>query len=84
MSHSSKNYSTDGGDKLVIGGTLEIADGATVTGLETAATAYTDTKARNAIKTKTEIAALVSPTEDYADITEATAAIKAIIDALKA
>lgn len=46
--------------------------------------AYTDTKARDAIKTKTQVAALVSPTSDYADLTAATAAIKSIIDALKA
>ncbi|MGV6875920.1 hypothetical protein ACUSIJ_24950 [Pseudochelatococcus sp. B33] len=84
MSYSSKNYSTDGGDKLVIGGALEIAEGATVTGLVTAATEYTDTKARDAIKTKAEVDALESPAEDYADLTEATAAIKAVIDALKA
>lgn len=38
----------------------------------------------NAGKTKTQIAALVSPAADYADMTEATAAIKSIIDALKA
>jgi hypothetical protein len=29
-----KNYTTDGGDKLVIGGTLEVLDTATVTGLQ--------------------------------------------------
>jgi hypothetical protein len=45
---------------------------------------YTDTSARNAIKTKTQVAALVSPVSDYADLTAATAAIKSIIDALKA
>lgn len=33
MAYMGKNYSTDGGDKLVIGGTLEVGDGATVTGL---------------------------------------------------
>lgn len=45
MSHICKNYTTDGGDKTVIGGTLEIKEGATVTGLSadplTAATADT-------------------------------------------
>ena len=30
-----KNYATEGGDRLVIGGTLEILDTATVTGLQT-------------------------------------------------
>ena len=29
------NYATDGGDRLVIGGTLEVLDTATVTGLQT-------------------------------------------------
>ena len=29
-----KNYSTDGGDKLVIGGELEIKSGAKITGLQ--------------------------------------------------
>jgi hypothetical protein len=40
MAHTSKNYMTDGGNKTVIGGTLEVLEGATVTGLtETAAAA---------------------------------------------
>ena len=29
-----KNYLTDGGDRLVVGGTLEVLDTATVTGLQ--------------------------------------------------
>lgn len=33
MSYSAKNYTEQGGDKTVIGGTLEIKEGATVTGL---------------------------------------------------
>lgn len=33
MSQMTKNYGTNGGDKLVIGGTLEIKAGAVVTGL---------------------------------------------------
>ena len=36
MAYTTKNYTTSGGDKLVIGGTLEIADGASVTGITTA------------------------------------------------
>ncbi len=31
--HNCKNYSTQGGDKLVISGALEVLDGATVTGI---------------------------------------------------
>ena len=44
----------------------------------------TSTEVGNALKAKPQIAALVSPTADYADMTAATAAIKSIIDALKA
>ena len=34
MTRNCKNYLTDGGDRLVIGGTLEVLDTATVTGLQ--------------------------------------------------
>ena len=37
VTRSCKNYATDGGDRLVIGGTLEIREGASVTGLPSAA-----------------------------------------------
>lgn len=33
MAHMPLNYSTDGGNKLHIGGTFEVGEGATVTGL---------------------------------------------------
>ena len=33
MAYAGKNYSTDGGDKLHIGGTLEVAEDATVIGI---------------------------------------------------
>lgn len=33
MSYNTKNYTEQGGEKTVIGGTLEIRDGATVVGL---------------------------------------------------
>lgn len=36
MSYNGKNYAEQGGDKWVIGGTLEIKEGATVTGLPAA------------------------------------------------
>lgn len=36
MSYSGKNYAEQGGDKWVIGGTLEIREGASVTGLPAA------------------------------------------------
>ena len=37
MEYNAKNYKTQGGDRLVIGGTLEIKEGASVTGLPAAA-----------------------------------------------
>ena len=37
VTRNCKNYLTDGGDRLVIGGTLEIREGASVTGLPSAA-----------------------------------------------
>ncbi len=33
MSYNTKNYTEQGGNKTVIGGTLEIKEGATITGL---------------------------------------------------
>ena len=36
MSYNGKNYMEQGGDKWVIGGTLEIKEGASVTGLPAA------------------------------------------------
>jgi len=35
MTRNCKNYATDGGNRLVIGGALEVLDTATVTGLQT-------------------------------------------------
>jgi len=37
MEYNAKNYLAQGGDRLVIGGTLEIQEGASVTGLPSAA-----------------------------------------------
>ena len=37
MSYNAKNYTEQGGDKTVIGGTLEIKEGASVTGLTSTA-----------------------------------------------
>ena len=37
VTRNCKNYATDGGDRLVIGGTLEIQEGASVMGLPSAA-----------------------------------------------
>jgi len=37
MAYNVKNYTEQGGEKTVIGGTLEIKEGASITGLPTAA-----------------------------------------------
>ena len=51
MSYITKNYSTDGGDTLVIGGTLKVEAGATVEGLEGGggATAWADITGKPAV-----------------------------------
>ena len=41
MSYNTKNYTEQGGEKTVIGGSLEIKDGATVTGITGVTTAAT-------------------------------------------
>lgn len=84
MSYSANVYKPDA-DTLVIGagGKLKV-DGGAVEGIVTAASEYTDAKARDAIKTKAQIAALVSPGADYANLAAVTAAIKSLVDALKA
>ena len=52
MSYTTKNYTTDGGDKTVIGGTLDIKEGAILLGLPQAA--------NQADSTATTIAGLVT------------------------
>jgi len=54
MGYTTKNYSTDGGDKFVIGGTLEITEGASVTGITTATIVdnLTSTDATKALSAK--------------------------------
>ena len=56
MSHVCKNYTTDGGNKTVIGGTLVIEDGATVGGL----TGTFTPAANQAASTAADVAALVT------------------------
>ncbi len=56
MSYNTKNYTEQGGDKTVIGGALEIKEGATVTGLPSSFTPL-----ENQIKSTAEdITSLVS------------------------
>lgn len=54
MSYNTKNYTEQGGEKTVIGGTLEIAAGASVTGMTTATIvdALTSTDATKALSAK--------------------------------
>ena len=52
MSYNAKNYTEQGGEKTVIGGTLEIKEGASVTGLPIAE--------NQADSTATDIAGLVT------------------------
>lgn len=52
MSYNTKNYMEQGGEKLVIGGTLEILPGASVTGLPVAE--------NQADSTATDVAGLVT------------------------
>ncbi len=58
MSYSTKNYTEQGGEKTVIGGTLEIKGGASVTGLPSpqisAATETTLGSVKAAAKTETD------------------------------
>lgn len=53
----SDNYSTDGGDELVIGGTLTVEEGATVTGLTGQTTFCSDAE----VKAGTNTTKVVSP-----------------------
>ena len=67
MSYNTKNYTEQGGEKTVIGGTLEIKDGAVVTGLpildnqaaSTAATVEDLVTDFNALLTKLKTAGLM-------------------------
>lgn len=53
MSYNTKNYTEQGGEKTVIGGTLEVKDGATVTGI-TGVTAAATASAIGGIKAATK------------------------------
>lgn len=57
MSYNGKNYAEQGGDKWVIGGTLEIKEGASVTGLPAAEVPQA---ANQVDSVATEVAALVT------------------------
>jgi hypothetical protein len=62
VTHNCKNYATDGGNRLVIGGTLEIKEGASVTGLPAAAAdnaGMVNLAANQAGSTAAEVAAMV-------------------------
>lgn len=59
MGYTCKNYMTEGGDKTVIGGMLEILEGATVTGLP--ATPAATTEAEGLVKQAANVEAIVAP-----------------------
>ena len=69
MSYNTKNYTEQGGEKTVIGGTLEIKDGAIITGLpildnqaaSTAATVEDLVTDFNALLTKLKATGLMIP-----------------------
>ena len=54
MSYSTKNYTEQGGEKTVIGGTLEIKEGASVTGLPTSGISVATETALGGIKAATK------------------------------
>ena len=56
MSYNTKNYTEQGGEKTVIGGTLEIKEGASVTGLPSAFTPA----ANQAVSTAVDVAGLLT------------------------
>ena len=63
MEYNAKNYMEQGGDKLVIGGTLEIQDGASITGLPAAAAdspGVVGLAANQAVSTAADVEALVA------------------------
>lgn len=59
MSYNSKNYMEQGGEKWVIGGTLEIQEGASVTGLP-AAENQADSTATDATELVSDFNALLA------------------------
>jgi hypothetical protein len=63
MEYNAKNYMEQGGDKLVIGGMLEIQEGASVTGLPAAAVdspGVVGIAANQPASTAADVAALVA------------------------
>ena len=62
MEYNAKNYMAQGGDRLVIGGTLEIKEGASVTGLPAAAAdnaGMVNLAVNQAASTAADVAAMV-------------------------
>ena len=59
MTYNTKNYTEQGGEKTVIGGTLEIKEGATVTGLPSTPPADTPVLENQAESEASDIETLV-------------------------
>lgn len=77
--YTAKNYMTDGGDKWVVGGTLEFSDGSSVTGMTTAeiVDALTSDDAAKALSAKQgkALKTLVDAKYTAANATAATAGL---------
>ena len=81
---TTKNYFTDGGDTLVIGGKLVVEDGATVTGLDGGSSEpYTLTAATASALGGVKLAATQAALENTAQLSDVVTAFNALLAALK-
>jgi len=67
MSYNAKNYTEQGGEKTVIGGTLEILEGASVTGLSSASVSIATETTLGGIKAATKTETDIVPAKIGAD-----------------
>ena len=77
MSYNAKNYMTDGGNRLVIGGTLEVEDGATVIGIEGASLPDATTTTKGGVKMGTPV-----PDSAAVDVAGVNTALNKLIGSL--
>lgn len=81
--HVTKNYSTDNGDTLVIGGKLVVEESATVVGLEGGGSSYTLPAATAAALGGVKLAAAQSALEGTAQLSDVITAFNGLLSALK-
>ena len=81
---NTKNYREQGGDKWVIGGTLEVKDTATVTGLPEGGGEYTLPAATASVIGGVKAASNVTALEANAELSDVITGVNAILTALKA